>query len=196
MFNKAAFLAGYREIKQSNGVYNLYHIQDIDEKTGQAKPGAKPLDIFSVEFFQAWMDIWFYLSEIVIRIYKNGEKKEDFGEVTQDVIDEFTETKTLRIRDIEFFLKHKQINKKLFDKTLKVLQDQILGQIGDNRFERIGDEITFDELRGYYEKGYIDKKLYEQAIKTLGEVEAKRLERDKKRDALKEKTKGEIKKVR
>lgn len=112
------------------------------------------------------------------------------------MIDEFTETKTLRIRDIESFLKNKQINKKLFDTTLKVIQSQILGQISDNRFERIGDEVTFDELRGYYERGYLDKKLYEQTIKTLGEVESKRLERDKKKDALKEKTRGEIKKVK
>lgn len=75
MFNQAAFLVGYRDIKNANGIYNMYHMQDIDEKTGQAKPGAKPLDIFSVEFFQAWMDIWFYLSKLVIEVFKQSDTK-------------------------------------------------------------------------------------------------------------------------
>lgn len=196
VFDKAAYLAGFRDIRNTNRVWNMYRIQDIDEKTGKEKPGAKPMDIFSVEFFQAWMDIWFYLSKLGIEILKQSDTEWVFHKLNQDIFDEFTETKTLRIRDIESFLKNKQINKKLFDKTLKVIQGQILGQISDNRFERIGDEITFDELRGYYERGYLDKKLYEQTIKTLGEVEEKRLERDKKKDTLKEKTRGEIKKVR
>lgn len=112
------------------------------------------------------------------------------------MIHTFWYTKTLRIRDIESFLKNKQIDKKMFDQTLKTIQSQIIGQISDERFERIGDEITFDELRDYYEKGFLDKNIYERAIKTLGEVEGKRMERNKKKEALKEKTKGELKKVR
>ncbi|EKD30585.1 MAG: hypothetical protein ACD_78C00001G0003 [uncultured bacterium (gcode 4)] len=195
-FDQAAFLAGYREIKQNNGIYDMYHIQDINEKTGQPKPGAKPLDQTSVEYFQAWMDIGFYLSKLTIEIWKHQDSEWVFHKATEGMIHTFWYTKTLRIRDIESFLKNKQIDKKMFDQTLKTIQSQIIGQISDERFERIGDEITFDELRDYYEKGFLDKNIYERAIKTLGEVEGKRMERNKKKEALKEKTKGELKKVR
>lgn len=193
MFDKAAFLAGYRNMKQSNGVYVMYHMQDIDAKTGKEKPEAKPLDIFSVEYFQAWMDIWFYLSEIVIGIWKNRDEKGIYDTVTQDMIDEFTGTKTLRIRDIEFYLKNKQIDKKMFDRTLKIIQGQIITQIGDIRFERVRDEITPEELQSYYKKWYLDKKLYESAIRTLDTVGIMRLKRDKEKDALKQTTKEAIK---
>lgn len=74
-FDQAAFLAGYREIKQNNGIYDMYHIQDINEKTGQPKPGAKPLDQTSVEYFQAWMDIGFYLSKLTIEIWKHQDSE-------------------------------------------------------------------------------------------------------------------------
>jgi len=195
-FHQAAYLAWFREIKQANGVYNMYHIQDIDEKTGKAKPGAKPLDQFSVEYFQAWMDIDFYLSKLVIEIWKQKDNEWVFHKATEGMIHTFWDTKTLRIRDIESYLKNKQIDKKMFEQTLKIVQWQLLEQIGDERFERIGDEITFDELRSYYEKWYLGKSLYERAIKKLGDVETKRLERDKQKDILKQKTKEEVKKVR
>lgn len=68
-FQKASYLAGYREIPSEAAPVNLYHIRDVDDK-GNPVPGAKPIDKFSREYYQAFLDITFYDDKLGIETYK------------------------------------------------------------------------------------------------------------------------------
>jgi hypothetical protein len=78
-FQKAGYLGGYREIPSETGPVNLHHIKDIDKK-GNPVPGAKPVDKFSREYYQAFVDIAFYDDKLIIETFK--KESSDTGTYT------------------------------------------------------------------------------------------------------------------
>lgn len=182
-FNQAAYLAWFRESKDSKWVLKLYNIKDINETSWVPNMWAKEINIASIEYFNAWNYIIFYHTKITIEVYKSKDNKWNFHNINKDLAEWFLFSKCLKIKDIESFRSNRQLDKKTYDYALRIIQWQLLDQIWDIRFERIKEEITKQEVDDYFKKWLISKDLHDAAIRKLVAIEKekqKRLERKKK----------------
>lgn len=169
-FQKAGYLAGYREIPSDTQPVNLYHIQNIDNK-GNPLSGAKPIDKFSREYYKAFIDIRFYDDRLGIETYKLPMTNGKYGTVELKELRLLAESGALRIRDLVVFKKTGQTTETDFTAALAILQKNLLNTIGDYRFERVNQGVTREELDSYLKDGLIDKVLHTRAIQRLEQVE-------------------------
>lgn len=175
-FQKAGFLAGYREIPSSTGPVNLYHIRDIDNK-GNPIPGAKPIDKFSREYYQAFMDIDFYDNRLILETFKKPdavdkptpEDKPTFTKMNDKFLMSFIDV--MRIRDLVQLKQQGQVTEKGYQSALAILQKNLLNTIGDYRFERVNQGVKREELDSYLKDGLIDQALYTRTIQKLEQIE-------------------------
>lgn len=175
-FQKASFLAGYREIPSDTQPVNLYHIRDIDNK-GNPIPGAKPIDKFSQEYYRAFMEITFYDDRLILETFKKPdavdkpmpEDKPTFTKIDDKFLMSFADV--MRIRDLVQLKKQGQVSENGYQSTLVVLQKKLLSTIGDYRFERVNQGVKKEELDSYLKDGLIDQILYTRAIQKLEQVE-------------------------
>lgn len=195
-FNQGAYLAWYREIKDNNWVYKMYKMEDIIESTGNPKPNAKELDKYSMEYFQVWKDIIFYIDKLWIETFKKKTDKWKYFWMDLENLTALTKSGSLKIKDLEIYLKNKQVDQKTFDKVLKILQSQLLSQVWDIRFDRIKEEITRKELEDYFIKWYISVELYDKALKKLTDVELQRKSKNSQKTVIQKETKRDLKKVK
>jgi hypothetical protein len=170
-FLKASYLAGYREIPSDSKPVDLYRIKDLDDK-GNPVSGAKPVDKFSREYYQAFMDITFYDDKLIIETFK----KESSDTNTYTPLDtkpllSIAKWWAMRIRDLVAFKKTGQTTDSDFTTALSILQKNLLNTIGDYRFERVNQGVKREELDSYLKDGLISKELHAQAIQKLERVE-------------------------
>lgn len=168
-FQKAGYLAGYREIPSDTQPVNLYHIKDIDDK-GNPLSGAKPIDKFSREYYKAFMDIAFYDDRLMIESYKKPMTDGKFGEMDDELLLMFSES-SMRIRDLVQMKRQGQVTEKGYKSALAILQKNLLNTIGDYRFERVNQGVRREELDSYLKDGLIDQALHTQATQKLERVE-------------------------
>ncbi len=177
-FKQAGYLAWFREVKESDGkTLNLYHIRDIDNK-GNPLSWVKPIDKFSREYYQAFMDIDFYDDRLVLETFKKPDAVE---KSTSESEKKFTKpdtqlllslaTSVMRIKDLVILKKQWQVTESDYKSALAILQKNLLNTIGDYRFERVNQGVTRGELDLYLNDGLIDKALHSRAIQRLEQVE-------------------------
>jgi hypothetical protein len=166
-FDKSAYLLWYREIKSSNWVYEMYHLKDIDIITGQAKPWAQKIDIYSDDYFKIWNNILFTEDRIFLESLKLKTENWKYLEIKWVELDPFMRDKTIRIKDIVKFYENWQLNQNDYIKYIKQAQNIILEQIWDERADAHKDPITQKELSLYKKYNLIPESLYNQAKKKI-----------------------------
>jgi len=92
-----------------------------------------------------------------------------YPELDINLIKHYTELESVKISDLLQYRENKQLSEKQFQDLLKIMtvsrkdKTSILErQCVNTRLNRIGQELTKQELDGYFE--YIDRKLYDNCI--------------------------------
>lgn len=173
-FNQASFLAGYREFPSETKPMELYHLRDLDDK-GNPLPGAKPIDKFSNDYYQAFMEISFYDDRLILDTFLLPDAIEEwqtkwprtYSKVSDKLIFSFIDSKVVRIKDLVELKKHEQVTDSLYTKVLSILQSQLIDSIGDSRFERVNRGVTQEELDFYFKNNLIPEELYGKATARL-----------------------------
>jgi len=162
---KAGFIA-----KDGDESDNLYKI--ISQDNWNIVLDSKPLDQFSMEYYNAWVDILFYDT---YKELKTSEKKLNWLPKIplQDIIiteDAIYPSWAMRIQDLEWYLKKWGITSRWFD----VLMEEwfinwwiLLKQCDDPRFDKVWDPITIEEINGYVERKRISQELGNQCIELI-----------------------------
>ena len=194
-FKKASYLAWFKEIKDANWVYNLYKGKDIDSKSWNPIPWAKPLDKYSMEYFNAWNDIVFHEDKLWLETMKNADTSWNLHHFSEWQLEWYIKSWVPRIKDLYTFLKQKQIDKKTFDKHLPSLQKLFLSQIWDMRFEALWDYVTEQEVKDYYEWGYISKELARECYKKIKERDSIKQKKEKKKKEIHSKASHDINEI-
>ncbi|MDD2487122.1 MAG: hypothetical protein PHS92_02035 [Candidatus Gracilibacteria bacterium] len=174
---KAMALAGYREI-EVNGKKELYQVEYIDSRTGNPLNGTHPVDRYSLDYFNAWKNTNFFSDRIFMLSSKLKLSVEKvFPKIGYDELMISIRDHTIRINDVEEFLKNGQISLEVFNKVLPHLQDILVDQCGDFRFKQSYDSlINKKELDGYKKAKKIGKhklppriseNLYRKCLETI-----------------------------
>lgn len=187
-FQKASYLAGYREIPSDTGPVELYRIRDIDGK-GNPVPGAKPLDKFSYEYYVAFTDISFYDDKLIVETFRKPDAVDKskpgdqptYSKMEDELLLSLAKKGALRIRDLVVFKETGQTTDSGYHAALEILRKNLLATIGDYRFERINDGVTKKELDSYLKEDLISPDLHLSAVRKLERVEKLRKEIDGKR---------------
>jgi hypothetical protein len=195
-FKKASYLAWYREVEDSKWIFQMYSIKDIDIKTWNPIKWANPLDKFSLKYFKAWQDISFQEDKLGLETIKDVDTEWNFHSPTESQLKAYIETWTVRIKDVYTFLKQKQIDKNTFDKFLPSLQKLLLIQIWETRFEALWDYVTEQEIKDYYEWGYISKDLARECYKKIKERDSIKQKKEKKKKDIHSKAHLETKEIK
>jgi len=168
--DKKSYLQAGFIAKDGDASNNLYKI--ISQDNGNIVLNTKPLDQFSFEYYNAWVDILFYDT---YKELKTSEKKLNW--LPKIPLQDITITETtiypiwaMRIQDLEWYLKKWAISDLWFD----LLMDEvfinwwiILKQCDDPRFDKVWDPITVEEINGYVERKRISRELGNQCIELI-----------------------------
>ena len=183
-FNKALFLAWYREIRDINWVYNLYSLNNINLSTWNPNFWAKPIDKYSLKYFQIWKDIIFHEDKLWLETMKITDTKWNLHKTWNWQLEWYIDSWVLRIKDVYALFKQKQIDKNTFDKHLPSLQKILLSQIWDTRFEALWDYVTEKEIKDYLEGGYISRELARECYKKIKERDSIKTKKEKKKQEI------------
>ena len=194
-FKKALYLAWFNEIKDTNWIYNLYKRKDIDSKNWNPIPWSKPLDKYSMEYFNAWNNIVFQEDKLGLETMKNADTSWNMHHFSEWQLEWYIESWVPRIKDLHTFLKQKQIDKKTFDKHFPSVQKLLLSQIWDTRFEALWDYVTEQEIKDYYEWGYIPKELARECYKKIKERDSLKQKKEKKKKEIHSKASHDINEI-
>ncbi|MDD2565690.1 MAG: hypothetical protein PHZ26_01980 [Candidatus Gracilibacteria bacterium] len=196
-FKNGTYKAGYREIKDSKGVYNMYSLKDIDFDTGNPKVGVKPVDIHSQKYFEIWININFFESKLMTESFKLEDKGGGYTKMSDGKLERKIDAGALRIADLISLVdeKRKVITKEQFNKYLPILQSILLSQIGDSRFEKLGESINEREIKFYVDYGYITKDLARECYRKLRELEEIKQKKEKGEKEIHSKTHFETQEI-
>ena len=166
---KMLYMAWYREISK-NWKFYLYNTDNINSETWQPIKWAKYINPTSYEYYYAWesallLDWRAYLLSIQHKFIDTKK----YPELDINLIKHYTELESVKISDLLQYRENKQLSEKQFQDLLKIMtvsrkdKTSILErQCVNTRLNRIGQELTKQELDGYFE--YIDRKLYDNCI--------------------------------
>ena len=183
-FKKASFLAWYREVKDSKWIYNMYALKDINPITWNSAPQAKPIDIYSEEYFNIWKNIDFQEDKLSIESYKLEDISWKLNPVKDKLLSWLIGTKSIRIKDLYTFKKQWQINDIQFNKFLPQVRELLLEQIWDTRFDALWDYVTEKEIKDYFKNWFISKELATKCYMKIKERDELR----KKKEGIRDKT--------
>lgn len=197
-FNLSLDCVGYREILSPSRVYEMYKKDDIDKKTSKARPGAVPLPKLSLENFHLWENIDFFNNKLLIKNMVRDTifwGKEKYFYIGDEAFEVFVRSKSIRLGDAKFFVDRGRLGNKIFKQMLPELQNALLSQISDSRFEKANDPVTREEIEEYYEQWLISKGLYETTMRKLEELQTLRETKNKGQWAIKDRSKKERAKI-
>lgn len=167
-FRKSLSNAGYHEIKNPNGEYDLFRINRTPSTSNKEVIRGEKIPLYSREYFSAWEDILFYKAKIDIDITQRQDSwSKNYLSLGEEDIRNFYIAKSLRARDLIFFLEHKQITRKVYDTYIWNTLEQLPSQIGDLRFNRIRDNVTISEIQEYLKRKMITKEVYDILSKRI-----------------------------
>lgn len=213
MFYKIAMILWcYRNVKWDDWRYRMYKIETIDWKpykeridgidqlldidTNKLKIETwKELDKYSEDYYQAWLDIWFYIRSYALLAYKLKKNDWEYRVISDEWLNIDITFKAIRIKELESYLINKQITQESFDKFLPKIKALLPEQILDQRFDNVGNTITKKELDWYLDRGRITIQEYNLLLESLEEVEQQKRIKTMKEKALKHWTKWELERV-
>ncbi len=152
------------EEKKENWIYKM-------------KKDWKDISQFSVEYFNAWCEIMYYETYYYINnLTLEEEEKSLYDSWMLELI--WTEKLgSLRIIHIEKKLMKLNYDKASISAIMRVVKriwPEFLSKwINDERFDKLWDPVTKNELDDYLKKWYIDKELHRQWIELLRKKEEK-----------------------
>lgn len=185
LFKQWLLLSWFIETKDDKWVYHLYRIREINWKdypswilsliwwdlSKISITKWEEVDKYSEEYYNAWVDISFYVWYIAIGSLKRPPLKWDkLVMVWNDFLDACISDKVLRIKDLLFFKERWDIDKDIYDKLLPKVVNLLLWQIWDKRFDMVWDPVTKEELDWYFKEWYITKEYYLQCIELMVEL--------------------------
>ena len=163
--------------KNNNWTYEMYKQEIWDKGT----PILRKIDIYSVEYFKIWKEIDFYNTYAIQEAWKIWNDKINLVRKNIDRLLKFWfDVGTLRIKDLQAFMKEWDKEKEPYKTALKKLEQLLPQQCLDIRFDKIWDPITSDpknnswELETYLKDWLITKDTYDKCIENL-----KRKQKDK-----------------
>lgn len=176
-FQKTSKFAGYTEYKNKIWVYELYHLVDIVD--WKPKPGAKPVDKFSVEYFDFWVSQNFYQDRAWIDIETSISKEWHYLPLDDETIGNMTMDGSMLIHDILSFKAHNQITEVQFKRMIADVQKWLPMQSTDTqwRYRKCGVYIREQDLKKWHEMGLIPRPLMEECLRLVQEREKKLFEK-------------------
>ncbi|UFX83427.1 hypothetical protein [Candidatus Absconditicoccus praedator] len=176
---KIEFEDGDLRIFESSERRKLDESGDLSTKTEGEK--GREIDIFSAEFVEAWDTIQFVTMKAQL---------DNVDDLSYHGIELFNSRGIARVRDI--IRREDSIPEDKYEDEFNTAKENLLDQIGDDRYNYRQDPVTREELDAYFHGGTIEyprgnhieipagtisKELYESAIQKLEEVEQAREER-------------------
>ncbi|MFA6090533.1 MAG: hypothetical protein WC774_02050 [Candidatus Gracilibacteria bacterium] len=159
-FQEFLITAGYREVKNANGEYKLFRINKHSSSSRGKDIYEKEIPLHSREYYTAWEDIEFYRNKLTIDIFKKPDTDKNYHPLSDGKIQNLINAKSLRVKDLIFFLEHKQISPEIYNTHIQQLIEQLPQQIGDIRLDRIQDIISVVEIQDYLSRKIITKEMY------------------------------------
>lgn len=92
-----------------------------------------------------------------------------FWVLDQKWLNSIIQSWAFRIKDSYILSKQWYINDDLFNKNLPILKDKLWLQIFDDRFDKIEDPVTVEEIEFYLWKEYITRQTWEEYIQAIKE---------------------------
>lgn len=163
---EAVLGSGYFE-KKEGGIYRLYRVLwlDMNDKPILEK---NSIDPYSKEYYQAWRDIDFNATLLGKTLLKKNPislfSKEELIALEKALTIDI-KTWAILIEDLEIFLEQWKITKEFFGKAVKkIVEEQLLLQCSDIRLNKVKQGITEEQLKRYFEKGYINAEIAKNCV--------------------------------
>jgi hypothetical protein len=154
--NWKAFEYAWFVEKKENGIYNMYKIEWNKE--------VWPIDINSIEYYNAWQDIIFY-ADIFNKLVSLKHKDPETKKWIYILIDWWS----FKFEDLELFLDKWLITQEVFDYWVEEIRKKVVFQCADQRLIKLWIWITESDLKKYLKKWYIDSDLALECYKHLPE---------------------------
>lgn len=156
----------------------------------------KLIDSYSQEAYKIWRDINFYSDVLsLVQLKKNPTNlfsQEDLKIIERD-IGYMIKSGACTIEDLKILQDQKKITKEFFEKAVKkVVEEKLLFQCSDSRLDKVKQWITEEQLKRYFEKGYINAEIAKNCIRAI----RARIDKNKEKDVIKGSTGKKIKKIK
>jgi len=154
--NWKAFEYAWFVEKKENGIYNMYKVEWNKE--------IWPIDINSVEYYNAWQDILFYADVFnklaTLKIKLKSDKLD---------IRLFIESWSFKFEDLDLFLNKWLITQEIFDYWVEEIRKKVISQCSDQRLIKLWIWITENDLKKYLDKWYINQDIALKCYKNLSD---------------------------
>jgi len=152
--NWKAFEYAWFVEKKENGIYNMYKVEWNKE--------IWPIDINSIEYYNAWQDIIFYADIFNKLATLKTKLKSDKLDIRL-----FVESWSFKFEDLELFLNKWLITQEIFDYWVEEIRKKVVSQCSDQRLIKLWIWITENDLKRYLDKWYIDQDIALKCYKKL-----------------------------
>ncbi|MDD4151875.1 MAG: hypothetical protein PHR68_04635 [Candidatus Gracilibacteria bacterium] len=197
-------LVGYKEVKNEEGIYDIYKIVGKD-KNGNILLDNEKIDIFTEKYYEIFVNKDFFsqyvnnkISDTFIESYKERiNKGQNVNKInapnySDETLNDLFDLGVIRIKNIENYYKNNQITKEQFEIYFKKFQNILIKQIFDYRFEKVNDIVTKEEIEEYKKNNYIDENLYKECIKLIKERDEIKQEKEKNKDNILKNTQSNL----
>lgn len=175
-----AILGSWYFEKKEWDIYKLYSVLWLD-KNDKPVLEKTPIDPYSKEYYEAWVKIDFNATLLGKTLLKQNPtslfSKEELIWIGKNILEDL-DTWAILIEDLETFLEQKKITKDFFDIAVKkVVQDKLLFQCSDVRLDKVGQWITEEKLKKYFEKWYINEGIAKNCLLAIRAKTGKKKEK-------------------
>lgn len=167
--------------------YIMYNKSDI--LNGKVKKGKKPIDIYSIEYYQIWMDLLFYRNAFTRSEYIKRAHTWNGGLLSDEYLDRLVNRRDFKLKDFLYIWQEKMFNGALYKKYLPIVKSYLPKQCADTRFsvfkgdrgvysvkmdgkkliaiEKPAKNIDKEEIEWYFKYGYIDERLKDECLEII-----------------------------